>query len=283
MQLEAFTDFARKITTVRALGGRRAVETILTGAVGEEKTREILSSAPRTERIAKAVAGVQSKDLANILQEEQASVAALLLGLMPAEKASEIVGFFEADFRTSVIKRLSSPRDADAETMQRIEAAFMKRVTGISTGAEMMAESQIGGPEMVASLLKTSKSEVKDEVMEQIEADEPEAAEKIRELIFTFDDLGALSDDDIQKVLREVSMDKLVVALKKCESAVREKLTSNLSKRARENLQEEEELLGKVKLSEVETEQKNIVAIVESMADAGEISVGGGGEEDEYV
>eukprot|EP00831_Metopus_contortus_P003012 TRINITY_DN11124_c0_g1_i1.p6 TRINITY_DN11124_c0_g1~~TRINITY_DN11124_c0_g1_i1.p6 ORF type:complete len:148 (+),score=42.36 TRINITY_DN11124_c0_g1_i1:189-632(+) len=124
---------------------------------------------------------------------------------------------------------------------------------------------------------------LEEELMTSLQEDTPELADQVRDLMFTFEDLGKLGDQDIQKVLREVSTSQLVIALRGADPDVLDRITSNLSKRARENLEEEMELTGKLKKSEVEAERKAIVAIVRTLEASGELQLNATEEEDVYV
>jgi len=135
----------------------------------------------------------------------------------------------------------------------------------------------------VAELFQGVDKQMEEELMGAIQEESPELADRIRELMFKFEDIVKLSDVDVQKILREIPTDKLVIALRGAPKEIFDKFANNLSKRARENLQEELSLLGKLKKSQIESERKAIVGVVRALEAAGEISVSAKGEEDAYV
>jgi len=125
--------------------------------------------------------------------------------------------------------------------------------------------------------------DVEESLIETLNEISKETADEVKDLMFTFEDIGALTDQDIQKLLREVPMEKLQVALRGVPQAIFDKITKNLSKRARENLIEEMDLSGKIKRKEVEAEQRSVVAAIRALEAAGEIELSSGGEEDTYL
>ena len=121
------------------------------------------------------------------------------------------------------------------------------------------------------------------ELLAAVHSVSPERAEEVRELMFTFEDLVKLPDHAIQLILRQVTVDKLALALRGAPAAVSEKVFKNMSGNAQENLREEIELMGKVKLADVEGEQRRIIGIVRELEEEGEINYRGGAEEEVYV
>lgn len=145
-------------------------------------------------------------------------------------------------------------------------------------------EREIGGPKVVADILQSSEKEIGDQLLSAIQDYNPDIAAEISNQLFTFEDILNMGDSDMQRLMRDVPMDKLPIAVKGVEEELYNKFANNLSKRAKENLAEELELMGKIKLSEVLAVQREIVVLVRSLEAAGELtlSMTGGGEE-EYI
>ncbi len=122
-------------------------------------------------------------------------------------------------------------------------------------------------------------SAIESRLMESIKDADEDLGQEIQDLMFVFDNLAEVDDRGVQAILREVSTDVLVLALKGSDDEVQEKIFKNMSKRASELLRDDLEAMGPVKLSEVETAQKEILTVARRMADSGEISLGGSGEE----
>ena len=129
----------------------------------------------------------------------------------------------------------------------------------------------MGGVKTVANILNSLEKAFEDSLMEKISKVSEETAARIQEQMFVFDDLKAIPDKDFQLILREVATDKLVLALKGAEESMQEKVTKNMSKRAAEIFIEDMESLGPVKVSDVESAQKEILAATKQLADSGKI------------
>ena len=134
----------------------------------------------------------------------------------------------------------------------------------------------------VAELLNAVGRDTEAKILSTLEEANPNLASEIRERMFTFDDLIRLSDQDIQRLLREVNINSLIIALRGVKEELFDKIANNLSKNARENMEEEMKLMGKVKRKDVEAEQRSIANMVRTLEQAGQITISGGddGEED---
>ena len=265
-------------------GGEDVAWQILHGVIGEDEARKLLERAkPRKPKPFSTITAVSGQDLATILSNEQSATAAIILSFFPPKKVGEVLSFLEDEVREEIIVRLALDREADNEVVERIEEIFVEKVTSSVNPTEEDEKTNLGGPEFVAEIFQGVDKSLEEELISSIQEESPELADKIRDMMFTFDDIIRLSDVDVQKILREVPTDKLVLSLRGTKKEVYEKFTKNLSKRARENLEEEMGLMGKVKKSEVENERKAIVGIVRALEAAGEITVSAGEDEDVYV
>jgi flagellar motor switch protein FliG len=137
----------------------------------------------------------------------------------------------------------------------------------------------MGGTKVAAEIMNNLESSIEAELMDMIKEQDEDLGVTIQDLMFVFDNLKGVDDRGIQALLREVSSEVLILALKGSDEELKEKIFGNMSKRAAELLRDDLEAKGPVKLSEVETAQKEILLIARRMADAGEIMLGGSGEE----
>ena len=167
--------------------------------------------------------------------------------------------------------------------MDRIEKVFVKKILEQAGGQETAEDKKIGGAQQVAEILQNLDREMGDQLLGVIQESSEEIGTKVAQELFTFADIAKLDDSALQRLMRDVPMEKLPLALKNVSSEVFDKFCGNLSKRAKENLIEEMEFMGKVKLSEVKNAQQEVVGIVRALEAAGEIELGGGGEDDVYV
>lgn len=286
VQGSVFQEISDKLAKgVDPTGGEEVAKHILMGVVGEEEAKRLLERAkPRKPKPFSNITGVSGQDLATILSNEQPATAAIILSFLHPKKVGEVLSYLDEEVRGEIIVRLALNREADNEIVERIEEVFVEKVTSSINPTDEEERTNLGGPDFVAELFQGVDKQLEEELITSIQEESPELADKIRDLMFTFEDIVRLSDVDVQKVLREIPTDKLVIALRGAPKDIYEKFTNNLSKRARENLQEEMGLLGKMKKSEIEAIRKEIVSTVRALEAAGEISVAKGGEdEDIYV
>jgi flagellar motor switch protein FliG len=285
VQGSVFEEISSKLVMgVDPTGGEEVAWQILNGVIGEEEAKKLLERAkPRKPKPFSTITNVSGQDLATILSNEQPATAAIILSFFPPKKVGEVLSFLEEEIREEIIVRLALDREADNEVVERIEEIFVEKVTSSINPTDEEERTNLGGPDFVAELFQGVDKQLEEELISSIQEESPELADKIRDLMFTFEDVVNLTDVDVQKVLREIPTDKLVLALRGAKKEVAEKFTNNLSKRAKENLEEEMSLMGKVKKSEVENERKAIVGVIRALEAAGEITVSSGEDEDVYV
>ena len=145
---------------------------------------------------------------------------------------------------------------------------------------DSIKSSGVGGLKTAANLLNFMDSSYEAALMESVKQTDEEIGDKIQDLMFVFDNLIDVDDRGIQSLLREVSSENLIVALKGADVSVKDKILNNMSKRASEMLRDDLETKGPVKVSEVEMAQKEILTIARRMAETGEINLGGSGGDD---
>ena len=286
IQESVFSEISERITSgvTHSAGGDQVARAILAGVVGEEEAVKMLERAkPKRPKPFSQLTGVGSQNLATILSNERPATVAIVLSFFPPKKSGEILSFLDESVRDEIIVRLAKDSEADLDIVERIERMLVEKVTSAISTSEEEERSNLGGPEFVAELFQGVDKSLEEELMTSLQEETPELADQVRDLMFTFEDMIKLTDQDIQKVLREVSTSQLVIALRGADANVVSRIMSNLTKRAKENLEEEMELTGKLKRSEVEAERKAIVAIVRNLEASGEIEMGTTEEEDIYV
>ena len=141
----------------------------------------------------------------------------------------------------------------------------------------------VGGPNIVADILNLTGSSVEKNVLDNMDAQDPEVAESVRNLMFVFGDIAKLTDRELQILLREVDQKDLVIALKAAEDELKEKVLGNMSERVRTFIQEEMEFLGQMRLSEVEEVQLRIVQQVRQLEEQGQVTIVRGDSDDTFV
>ncbi|NQZ59958.1 MAG: hypothetical protein HRT88_21100 [Lentisphaeraceae bacterium] len=282
----ALTDLVGRMKVNPMIGGEDIAYDLLMEVVGKEKALEIMEKAKEEEKNRKAfksLINIKSEDLANFLSKEQPSTIAIILGFLPSSKVAEILTSMEEDLRGEIIVRLASPTPAKRDVVQRIEQVFIRDIVSKITNKKEGEDRDIGGPKIVAEIIQSLDKAMGDQMLGTIQDTSPDLAAEISSQLFTFEDIIQMTSPDLQRLMRDIPMEKLPLALRGVTDELFSKFADNLSKRAKENLIEEMELMGKVKASEVSAVQKEIVALIRSLEAAGEVTLAIGGDEDEYV
>src|ERR1700712_5661671 len=219
---------------------------------------------------------MDAKSVAQIISTEHPQIAAIVLAHLEADQSAAVMALLSEAQRTEVLMRIASldevPQTALAELDQLVERQ--------ASTSQPTVLKKVGGARSVANILNAMQKEKSGEELGKIEKSDAEMHQKIKDLLFIFDNLLDIDDRGIQAVLREVGSDTLAVALRGAEPDVSDKILKNMSKRAAEILKDDMEARGPVKLAEVEAAQKEIIIIVQRLAEEGTISLGGKGGDD---
>ena len=183
------------------------------------------------------------------------------------------------NMRTDVLLRVATLDGIQPAALYELDEMLEKQFAG---NTDSIKSSGVGGLKTAANMLNFMDSSYEAALMESVKQLDEEIGDKIQDLMFVFDNLIDVDDRGIQSLLREVSSENLIVALKGAEESVKEKILKNMSKRAAEMLRDDLEAKGPVRVSEVEAAQKEVLTIARRMAETGEINLGGSGGDD-YV
>lgn len=244
-------------------------------ALGEGRAAELWSDGAKSEGAA-ALASLETEVLFALLGAEQPQTIAVILSQLPAAKASEVVGRMEDDVRQDVMLRLAQLESIPESVLRDIESAFSEHVRTLSA----VQKAEIPGRKVAADIVKRLPSEMGEELLEALRGSNAEAAEAIEKALFTFEDLTRIDSRGMQQLLKEVPTDQLTLALKTATDELKEKVFGNISSRAADLLHEELELMGPVRLSEVEEAQQAIIQIAMDLERDGRIAIAreGGGD-----
>ncbi len=222
---------------------------------------------------------VDSQNLLTYIIDEHPQTIALIMSHLPASFGAEILAGLPDSRRLSVVRRIATMGRTNPEIIKEVEKGLERRM------ASVMSQSfeRAGGVEAVAEMLNVSDRATERALMESLSQEDSELVEEIRRLMFVFEDIGKFADKDIQTVLKNVETSQWAMALKGASDALKEKILRNMSERAAETLREEMEYLGPAKRSVVEAKQQEIVDVVRSLEDRGEIDLNALNEEEEMV
>jgi len=266
--------------TVMSVGKDEYVSKVLQQALGAERAEGMINRVleGRNIRGLESLKWMAPDDIAGVVREEHPQIISIVLSLLDSDLAASVLSALDEDVRSDVLMRVARMEEINPSALQELDHILSRQFSDRGNAKT----PRIGGSRKVADILNLVDTSVDSAIRARItELDEQLGAE-IKELMFVFDNLRDISDRGIQALLREVSGTVLVVALKGADEAVKDKILSNMSKRAADMLRDDMEAKGPVRLSEVKEAQKEILTVAQRMAEAGEIALGGKGG-DEYV
>lgn len=223
----------------------------------------------------KELANVSPKILAQILRNEHPQTLALILGHLPPDNAGNLLQNMAPGVRAEVLIRLAKLEAVAEEMLVEVDRVLQSQLIAIG-GKE---GRKVGGVNSVAEILNAIDRATEEEIMADIEEESAQLAEEIKQLMFVFEDIIKIDDRGIREVLKEISNEDLTMSLKTAPEELREKFFKNLSERAGNMIREDLEIMGPVKLSEVEAAQQNIVKQVRRLEAEGRIVIAGSGGE----
>ena len=222
-----------------------------------------------------ALKWMSSREVVDIIQDEHPQIIGIVLAYLDSAQAAEVIEKLPDELRSDIVMRVARLTDIQQSALAEIENLIASKSTAATRGATR----KVGGDKVAAGIVNALKPERGEKLLEQIKKKNEELSERIQEMMFVFDTLLEVDDRGIQALLREISNDLLVVALKGCDPAISDKILGNMSKRAGTLLREDMDAKGPIKLSDVEQAQKEILDVARRLADSGDINLGQGGEE----
>ena len=279
---EVLEDFVRTVDEQTALGvgSDEYIRKVLVQALGEDKASGLIDRIllGRNSKGLEALKWMDPRAVAEIVRLEHPQIMAIVLSYLDSDHAAEVMQHLPERIIPDVIMRIATLDGIQPSALNELDLILEKQFAGNAN----VKSAGVGGVKSAANILNFMDSTVEGSVMEKIRESDEELSQKIQDLMFVFDNLLEVEDRGIQALLREVSTESLIFALKGADDSLKEKIFKNMSKRAAETLRDDLEAKGPVRLSEVETAQKEILAIARRMAESGDLVLGGKGG-DEFV
>lgn len=254
------------------------VRNVLYGALGEDKAAGIIDKIllGGNSQGLESLKWMQPKSVAELISNEHPQIIAIILSYLESDMAAEIIIEFPEKVRSDLLLRIATLESVQPAAMKELNETLEKQLKGGSN----IQSSSIGGVKAAADILNFIESSAEAAIMEKVKEVDEDLGQEIQDLMFVFENLMGVDDRAMQTILREVSTDSLLLAMKAADDELKEKIYANMSKRAAEMLRDDLEAKGPVKLSEVETAQKEILSIARRLADEGQISLGGSADEE---
>ncbi|KQB53245.1 flagellar motor switch protein FliG [Pseudomonas endophytica] len=264
--------------TSLGVGSDSYIRKMLTSALGEDKANGLIDRillGGNTSGL-DSLKWMEPRAVADVIRFEHPQIQAIVVAYLDPDQAGEVLGHFDQKARLDIILRVSSLNTVQPAALKELNQILEKQFAGNSNASR----TSLGGIKRAADIMNFLDSSMEAQLMDSIRDIDEDLSGQIEDLMFVFNNLADVDDRGIQALLREVSSDVLVLALKGSDDNVQDKIFKNMSKRAAELLRDDLEAKGPVRVSDVETAQKEILTIARRMAEAGEIVLGGkGGEE----
>jgi len=253
---------------------REFLQNVVSKVLGEKKSAELgqVIDAFNPDTIE---AAFDTKMLATLIQDEHPQIIALIISSLAPSSAKEILAELPDHIKAEVIYRISKMESIPPEVIEEVQRTLKEKITSSASSQSRHR----GGVNKVVELAKTLDFKTLESILNELQAIDPDLASVIEQQLFTFDDLGNLDDRSIQILLREIDTKDLALALKTASEELKEKFLRNLSERAREMMMEDMEVMGPVRIKDVENAQQKIVDIAKKLESEGKIILQQGGSE----
>lgn len=272
----------RDLMTARAhvaQGGIDVAQQLLRESFGEERAAEI------TERLKHAslrkpfalVAAIEPAQLLSFIVDEHPQVVALVVAHLSPDRAATLLSGLTPDRQAQVAHRIAVMDRTTPETVRMVESILERKLSSVLQPTEL---SRVGGLDPLVTIINRADRSTERQIVEGLESLDSHLAEQVRSRMFMFEDVTTLEDRSVQLVLRQVEAGSLAMALKGVSDAVRDKITKNLSERAAMDLLDEVELLGAVRLTQVEEAQQSVIRIIRELEAQGQLLIRRGNDDD---
>ena len=264
-----------------ARGGVDYARDVLERALGPERAQNLLAriTASLQVRPFDFMRHTDPQQVLSFIQGEHPQTIALILSYLEAPQAAMILSGLSAVMQAEVAKRIARMDRITPEVLREVERVLERKLSTVMGQDFTMA----GGIDAVVAIVNSADRTTERNIMEYLEENDPELAEEIKKRLFVFEDIIRLDDRSLQRILREVDMKELGLALKGATEELRTKFFKNMSKRAAEMLQEDMDYMGPVRVKDVEESQQKVVNIVRGLEEQGEIVIATGGEDELVV
>jgi flagellar motor switch protein FliG len=259
------------------VGTEAYINNMLVEALGETRARglmdRILTGGSATG--IHSLKWMDARSVADAIRHEHPQIQAVVLSHLEPDQSASILSQLPDKSRLDVLLRVATLESVQPDALKELNIVLEKQFSGKAA----KPTTSIAGTKLAADIMNSLDKTIEAELMEAIKGVDEELGVRIQDLMFVFDNLREVDDRGIQSLLREVSSEVLILALKGADDYLKEKIFSNMSKRAAELLRDDLEAKGPVRIAEVDVAQKEILTIARRMSDAGEIQLGGGGDE----
>jgi flagellar motor switch protein FliG len=252
-------------------GGLDFAKELLEQSLGPDKAKEMMDdiAAGTGQRRFEWLKGSNASQLASCLQGERPQVIALILAHLPANQAADVIAQLPQEMQGAIAYRLTSMRPVAPEIVKAIDEKLKEKLAREGTGVLR----SVGGLQSLVTILNNADRSTESKILEYLEQTGSGIAENVRQMMFVFEDIIKLNDRMLQLIIRELDQEDLRLSLKGASEEIKDAFFRNMSERAAEVLRDDLEMMGPVKLRDVEAARRRVVAVIHRLDEAGEISI----------
>ena len=267
-----------KAQTSLGMGAGNYIRNVMTKALGEDKSQSVLSRiAPSTSsRPIEILDWMDARSIAELISDEHPQIVALVVSYLDAGLGADVLGLLPENMQAEVIRRIATLQTVGPDALRELEDVMQRKFKANTS----LRATQVGGIDAAARIMNFTQQVMEGRIMKDIAKGDKGLMLAIQESMFVFDTLVMSDDKSLQTLLRSVDTELLILALKGADEALQEKLFSCMSKRAAANIMDEMEALGPVRLTEVQSAQKEIINVARRLSDEGSIVLAGRGGDD---
>ena len=276
-------EFAKNYENDRSINmsGKSFLKQVADKSSGESPVREAFKSIERENENAPfgELAYLPAKSVINVFKNEHPQTIALVLSNLPQEKAAEILCLFPDEIKADIAFRILQIGEVQNDIIMDLDEIIKNEINNMGTSST----KKINGVDTLAGILNEIDGKTEKNIMSHIEKEDSDLAEKIRQKMFLFEDLIKIDDKGFREIMQNINNDVILKALKTASDDMKQKIFKNLSERAAEMLKDDLEVLGPVRLKEVEENQQLIIKAAKKLEADGRIVLSGKGKEDVFV
>ena len=275
--LNEFLSIVRQQTGL-GFGSGNYIKNVFTKALGDDKAESILTRITPTssEKPIELLEWMDARSIAELISAEHSQIISLVLSYLEYDLAAEVLSLLPVELQPEIITRIATLETVQPDALLNLQEILQKKFKENSS----VKATKIGGIEAAAKIINFSNNSIEKKILETIKENDADLLLAIQDRMFIFDNLILSDERALQTLLREVEEEVLALALKGADEVLRDKLLSCMSKRAASNIKDEIEVMGPVRLSEVQEAQKTIVSVARKLSDEGKIVLAGSGGEE---
>jgi len=277
--MQIMEEFLRNIESEGELmvEGESFLKNVADGALGKEKARAVYKELEKSKKNVPFgyLEGIDYNIVVNLIKGEHPQTIALILASLKSGRAAEILSGLPEQIQADVAMRIVKMGQVPKEVIQEVDQLLQKEVRGMGDSGSR----DVDGTTTLANILNEIDRTSEEQIMSFIEEEDEQMAEEIRQLMFVFEDLIKVDDRGFREILKQVDKQELTLALRTASDELKEKFLSNMSERARQMLQEDMEIMGPVRISDVEEAQQKILRAARQLESEGKVMLGMGKED----